>query len=111
MPSNEHMQATRATATERREAELRHLLVEAIYHDRVRDAAWREHQLRFFLGERAAGDPDLEIAHRWLEEQAERDEERLEESRRTWLKLVVTGLPLLLATLLTLLLAAVLIWG
>lgn len=109
--SHERMQGTGSTARQRREAELRHLLVEAMYHGRVRDAAWRERQLRFFLGERAAGDPDLEIAHRWLEEQAERDDERLVESRRSWLKLLLTGLPLLLATLLTLLLAAVIIWG
>jgi hypothetical protein len=111
MASDERTLGTRRTAAERREAELRHLLVEAIYHDRVRDAAWREHQLRHHLGERAAGDPDLEIAHRWLEEQAELDDERSAESRRTWLKLLLTGLPLLLATLLTLLLAGVLIWG
>lgn len=98
-------------AASRRETELRHLLVEAIYHDRVRDAAWRAHQLRHLLGARAGTDPDLEIAQRWLEEHAERDDERLAESRRTWLKLLLTGLPLVLATLLTLLLAAVLIWG
>ncbi len=95
----------------RREAELRHRLTEAIYLGKARRAAFYARRLGRLLAERAAGDGDLEIARRWLAEQAELAEQRREESRRSWKKLLLTVLPLLFATLLTMLLSTVLIWG
>lgn len=95
----------------RREADLRHRLAEAVYLGKARAAAGYERRLRRLLAARAASDDDLDIARRWLAEQAELAERRRGEARRSRKKLFLTLLPLVFATLLTLLLSAVLISG
>ena len=94
-----------------RETDLRHRLTRAIYLGNVREAAWRERQLAFLLAELAPTDADLEIARSWLGEQAGAEEERREAARRSWLKLLLTGLPLAFAVGLVALLVVVLVWG
>ena len=98
-------------AGSRREAQLRHQLTAAIYFRRVDEAVRRQQQLAFLLGARAAGDFDLEIARQWLDEHAEAVETWRESVRLSRVKLLLTTLPLAFASLLTILLAAVLIWG
>lgn len=94
-----------------RESELRHQLRRAIYLGNVREAAWREQQLRFFLAEPAATDGDLEIAGRWLAEQAAAEERRQEGVRRSRRRLLFTALPTGFALALIVLLVGVLIWA
>lgn len=97
------------TGRSQRESELRHRLTRAMYLGNVREAAWREQQLRHFLAERAAADGDLEIARRWLAEQADAEEVRRDGVKRSRLKLLLTALPVVFALGLILLLMWVLV--
>ena len=92
----------------RAEAEWRQRLAAALYHHRPAEAARACRRLRRLLGRAADHDPDLELAHHWLEEQEELAEKHRKEVRRSSLKLLLTAAPLVLATFLTGLLGIVL---
>lgn len=92
----------------RQEAEVRHRLAAAVYRRRAREAAWQARRLAYLLGEEADGDGDLALARRWLDEETVRSLAGRVVRRENRLKLVLTAAPLVAATLLALLLVAVL---
>lgn len=92
----------------RQEAEIRHRLAAAVYRGRVREAAWQSQRLAHLLGEEADKDDDLALARRWLDEETVRSLARRVVHRENRLKLLLTAAPLLAASLLALLLVAVL---
>lgn len=68
-------------------------------------------QLRRILGPEAVRDADLNLARTWLEREKNEQALRQEEKRRTSIKLILTGAPLIVATMLTGLLAAVMLFS
>lgn len=92
----------------RREGEIRDRLCEALYRAHRRDVDVWLPELERVLGSGADRDPDVRVIRGWLEEQAEVDRRRRERARRVSLKLLLTGAPLVFATLLTGLLTTVL---
>ena len=95
----------------RREDETRRRLAQALYDDHRREIELWGAQLQRLLGPEQANDPDLELSRTWLREESEKQALRRQEARRTSLKLLLTGAPLIFATLLTGLLAAVMLFS
>lgn len=95
----------------RRRSEARRRLAAAIYAERRRDVELWGTELRHALGTEGDGDPDLDLARHWLEEHDKRETRRRQEARKVTLKLLVTGAPLIFATLLSGLLAVVMLFG
>ncbi|MEM7355375.1 MAG: hypothetical protein AAF657_31475 [Acidobacteriota bacterium] len=89
------------------EDEARRQLTQALYDDRPHDIELWGTQLQRTLGLAQDDDPDLELSRNWLRRAQERHAAEHEEARRDSLKVFVTGAPLLLATMLTGLLAVV----
>lgn len=93
------------------EAVTRDRLLAAVYERRPRAAERAAEELCGLLGEAALFDPDLAIAQGWLAEEHALEAQRRARTRQHSLKWILTGAPLLLATFLTALLAAVLFWS
>lgn len=91
--------------------ELRAALHQAIYEGRRPQVERGARRLEELLGSDAGGDAALAVAETWLAEQRLVAERRRQEKRRTSLKLLLTGAPLVLATLLCGLLLVVMAWG
>jgi hypothetical protein len=97
------------SARDAAEPTLRDLLLAALYTCRRRDVETYSSELSRLLGERAAADDDLAIARGWLEEQDDLVSRQRAEALKVSLKLVLTGAPLVLATLLAGLLCVVML--
>ncbi len=87
------------------EVEARQQLASALHAGREPEVLQHGRELSRLLGEDAGVDQDLTIARGWLEDQAR----RREASREVSLKLILTGAPLIFATLLTGLLGVVML--
>ncbi len=93
------------------EPALRDLLLAALYACRRRDVETYTRELSRLLGERAATDDDLAIARGWLEKPDDLVSRQRAEARKASLKVVLTGAPLALATLLSGLLGVVMLFS
>ena len=93
------------------EGEARDLLAAALYHGRRREVELYSQELSRLLGGRVGGDEYLAVAHGWLRDQAEIQTLEQTETKKTSLILVLTGAPILLATLLTGLLGVVMLFS
>ncbi len=88
----------------------RRQLSAALYRRRRHDVERLSDRLASLLGDRAGEDADLAVARGWLAECRRRQRRRRAKVRRSSLALVVTGAPVVLATLLSGLLLVVMVW-
>ncbi len=91
------------------EVEARQQLTSALHAGREQEVLQHGRELSRLLGEDADTDQDLTVARGWLEDQQEERSRRREASQKVSLKLILTGAPLILATLLTGLLGVVML--